>query len=103
MKEKKAPSVQQGLDNLIEVYAGMWDEHATALILAHRYVFHDPGELAELVSKIQQMTDQVFRPLNSEGHLRAKTDLARNVIQAAIVLLDVSRTNPIASRCSGMA
>lgn len=90
MKEKKAGSAQQGFDHLVDVYTGMWDDHSTALILAHRYIFHDPGELNELVSKIHQMTDQVLRPLNSDGQLRAKTDLARNVfIQAAIVLLDV--------------
>lgn len=92
MKEKKAASAPQALDNLIDIYSSMWDEHATALILAHRYIFHDAGELAELVAKIQQMTDQVLRPLHSDGQLRVKTDLARNAfIQGAIVLLDVYR------------
>jgi hypothetical protein len=90
MKEKKAANAQQGLDNLIEVYTGMWDEHGAAMTLALRYVLHDPGELAELVTKIQSMTDSVMRPLNSEGLLRSKTDLARSTfVQTAIVLIDV--------------
>jgi AcrR family transcriptional regulator len=90
MKEKKAGTAQQGLDNLIEVYTAMWDDNGDALTLALRYILHDPGDLAELVTKIQSQTDSVLRPLNSDGLLRMKTDLARNAfIQTAIVLLDV--------------
>lgn len=90
MKEKKAGTPQQGLDNLIEIYTGMWDDSGDALTLALRYILHNPGDLAEPVSKIQSQTDSVLRPLNSEGLLRLKTDVARNAfIQTAIVLLDV--------------
>jgi AcrR family transcriptional regulator len=90
MKEKKSQSSQQGLDSLIDVYISMWDQHGAALTLALRYIFHDPGDLAELVSKIQSQTDSILRPLHAEGMLRLKTDLSRNAfIQTIIVLLDV--------------
>lgn len=90
MKEKKAGTALQGLDNLIDVYTSMWDNNSGALTLALRYILHDPGDLAESVSKIQSQTDSILRPLNSEGLLRMKTDLARNAfIQTAIILLDV--------------
>jgi len=92
MKEKKPASSAQAIDSLVEVYTTMWDQHSVGLVLALRYILHNPGELADLVSKIQSQTDSVLRPLNSDGVLRLKTDLSRNTfIQTAIVMLDVLR------------
>lgn len=90
LKEKKATNSNQGLENIIEVFTDMWDEHGTALVLALRYILHCPGDMSDTVNKIYSLTDSALRPLHNDGALRAKTDLARGMlIQSAIVLLDV--------------
>lgn len=90
LKDKKSTNLNQGLENVIEVFIDMWDEHGSALILALRYILHCPGDMSDTVNKINSLTDSAIRPFHNEGALRVKTDLARNMlIQTAIVLLDV--------------
>lgn len=90
LKDKKASNSGQGLENVIEVFIDMWDEHGTALILALRYILHCPGDMSDTVNKINSLTDSALRPLHNDGALRIKIDLARSMlIQTAIVLLDV--------------